>query len=77
LTPHKPKAGVSAYISLLEIYRAIGAPKAFAIHQYPIEKRCPVSCHIKPALSGVLDETHHALERRLRSSLVDHNPQSQ
>jgi Rrf2 family protein len=53
-------------ISLLEVYRAIGAPKAFAIHQYPVEKSCTVSCHIKAALSGVLDETQEALERRLR-----------
>jgi Rrf2 family protein len=52
-------------ISLLEIYRAIGAPKAFAIHQYPIEKRCTVSCHIKSALSRVLDDTQQALEQRL------------
>ena len=52
-------------ISLLEIYRAVGAPKAFAIHQYPVEKRCPVSCHIKSALARVLDETQQALEQRL------------
>ena len=52
-------------ISLLEIYRAIGAPKAFAIHRYPIERGCPVSRHIKPALSRVLDETQQALEQRL------------
>jgi Rrf2 family protein len=53
-------------ISLLEIYRAVGAPKAFAIHRYPVEKRCRVSCHIKSALGRVLDETQQALERRLR-----------
>jgi Rrf2 family protein len=52
-------------ISLLEIYRAIGSPKAFAIHQYPVEKRCSVSCHIKSALSHVLDDTQQALEQRL------------
>ena len=52
-------------ISLLEIYRAVEAPKAFAIHQYPVEKRCPVSCHIKAALGRVLDETQQALEQRL------------
>jgi Rrf2 family protein len=52
-------------ISLLEIYRAVGAPKAFAIHQHPVEKSCPVSCHIKPALARVLDETQQALEQRL------------
>ena len=53
-------------ISLLEIYHAINAPKAFAIHQYPIEKRCPVSCQIKSALGRVLNETQQAMEQRLR-----------
>jgi Rrf2 family protein len=52
-------------ISLLEIYRAIDAPKAFAIHQYPVERRCTVSCNIKSTLSRVLDETQRALEQRL------------
>jgi Rrf2 family protein len=52
-------------ISLLEIYRAVDAPKAFAIHQYPVERRCAVSCNIKSALSRVLDETQQALEQRL------------
>jgi len=52
-------------ISLLDIYRAIGAPKAFAIHQYPVEKRCTVSSHIKSALRRVLDEAQQALEQRL------------
>jgi DNA-binding IscR family transcriptional regulator len=52
-------------ISLLEIYRAIRAPKAFAIHQYPIEKRCTVSCNIKSALGRVLNETQRAVEQRL------------
>src|ERR1700733_4391566 len=27
-------------ITLLDIYRASGAPRAFAIHSYPVEKRC-------------------------------------
>jgi Rrf2 family protein len=58
-------------ISLLEIYRATGAPKAFAIHQYPVEKRCTVSCRIKSALGQVLDQTQEALEQRLhRTSLA-------
>jgi Rrf2 family protein len=52
-------------ISLLEIYRAVEAPKAFAIHQYSVEKRCTVSCHIKSALGRVLDEAQQALEQRL------------
>jgi Rrf2 family protein len=59
-------------ISLLEIYRAVEAPKAFAIHQYPAEKQCPVSCGIKPALSRVLAETQQAIEGSLsRKSLAE------
>jgi len=59
-------------ISLLDIYRAVEAPKAFAIHQYPAEKRCPVSCGIKPALSRVLAETQQAIEGSLsRTSLAE------
>jgi Rrf2 family protein len=53
-------------ISLLEIYCAVDAPKAFAIHQYPAEKRCTVSCGIKSVLERVLEETQQALEQRLR-----------
>src|ERR1700757_1207759 len=34
-------------ITLLDIYRASAAPRAFAIHCYPVEKRCPVSCNLK------------------------------
>ena len=59
-------------ISLLDIYRAVEAPKAFAIHQYSAEKQCPVSCGIKPALSRVLAETQQAIEGSLsRTSLAD------
>jgi DNA-binding IscR family transcriptional regulator len=57
--------GTPRDISLLEIYRAVEAPKAFAIHQYPIEKRCTVSCHIKSALGRVLNEAQQALEQGL------------
>jgi Rrf2 family protein len=53
-------------ISLLDIYRAVEAPKAFAIHQYPAEKQCPVSCGIKLALSRVLAETQKAIEGSLK-----------
>ena len=52
-------------ISLLDIYRAVDPPKAFAIHQYPIEKRCTVSSNIKSALGRVLDEAQQGLEQRL------------
>jgi Rrf2 family protein len=53
-------------ISLLEIYRAVDAPRAFAIHQYPERKGCAVSCNIKTVLGGVLEDTQQALEQRLR-----------
>src|SRR5260370_42374846 len=33
------------HITLLDIYRASTAPSAFAIHSYPVNKRCPVSCN--------------------------------
>jgi Rrf2 family protein len=59
-------------ISLLDIYRAVEAPKAFAIHQYPAEKQCPVSRGIKPVLSRVLAETQRAIEGSLsRTSLAE------
>jgi len=53
-------------ITLLDIYEAVGAPKAFAIHRYPELKPCPVSCHIKDALEKVLDQTQDAMENTLR-----------
>jgi Rrf2 family protein len=52
-------------ISLLEIYRAVDAPPAFAIHQYPAEKSCTVSRNIKSAMGRVLNETQLAVEQRL------------
>jgi Rrf2 family protein len=53
-------------ISLLEIYRAVEAPKAFAIHHYEAQRQCEVSCGIKPALQKVLDKTQSSLEASLR-----------
>ena len=53
-------------ISLLEIYKAVGAPKTFSIHDYPIQKVCPVSCHIQSAVEGVLGKTQKAFEKSLR-----------
>ena len=49
-------------ISLLEIYRAVEAPKAFMIHDYPEQAFCPVSCGIKVAMEKVLDRTQDSLE---------------
>ena len=52
-------------ISLLDIYRAVDAPKAFAIHDYSEQKVCFVSCHIKTALEKALTKTQKAMEASL------------
>jgi len=52
-------------ISLLNIYRAVDAPRAFAIHHYSEQKACMVSCHIKAALDKALDKTQEAMESSL------------
>jgi Rrf2 family protein len=52
-------------ISLLDIYRAVDAPKAFAIHDYSEQKACFVSCHIKTALEKALTKTQRAMEASL------------
>ena len=57
-------------ITLLDIYRASAAPPAFAIHSYPVEKRCPVSCHVKECMSGVLSRTQDGFERSLAKITV-------
>jgi Rrf2 family protein len=53
-------------ISLLDIYQAVDAPKAFAIHDYAEQKVCYVSCHIKTALEKVLSQSQQALEASLK-----------
>jgi len=62
-------------ITLLDIYRASAAPPAFAIHSYPVEKRCPVSRNLKECMSGVLSQAQYSFERSLAkislSDLVD------
>jgi Rrf2 family protein len=52
-------------ISLLDIYKAVDAPKAFSIHTYPEQKICQVSCHIKAALDRALGKTQNAMEASL------------
>jgi len=52
-------------ISLLDIYQAVDAPKAFSIHSYNEQKTCPVSCRIKAALSRALGKTQKAMEASL------------
>jgi Rrf2 family protein len=57
-------------ITLLDIYRASTAPPAFAIHSYPVEKRCPVSCNLKECMSGVLSQVQESFERSLAKITV-------
>lgn len=52
-------------ISLLDIYVAVDAPKAFSIHNYAEQKQCAVSCHIKMALEKALAKTQKAMEASL------------
>jgi Rrf2 family protein len=52
-------------ITLLDIYRASTAPPTFAIHSYPVNKRCPVSCNLKECMSGVLSQAQYSFERSL------------
>ena len=53
-------------ISLLDIYRAVDAPKAFSIHSYEARGECLVSCGIKPALERALKKTQIAMEAGLK-----------
>jgi Rrf2 family protein len=59
-------------ITMLDIYRASAAPPAFAIHSYPVEKRCPVSCHLQECMSGVLAEAQIGFERSLAKITLAH-----
>ena len=52
-------------ITLLDIYNAVEAPKAFSIHHYEELKPCAVSCNIKKALEKALDQTQAAMEQGL------------
>ena len=55
-------------ISLLDIYRAVDAPKAFSIHSYPEHKACPVSCGVKGVLGNALTRTQTVVEANLRQT---------
>ena len=57
-------------ITLLDIYRASAAPPPFAIHSYPVEKRCPVSCNLKGCMSGVLSQVQDSFEKSLAKITV-------
>ena len=63
-------AKAPAEISLLDVYEAVDAPKAFAIHSYPNKKSCPVSCHVKAALEKALLKTQRSMEATLANMTV-------
>ena len=52
-------------ITLLDIYRASEGPPTFAIHSYPVERRCPVSSNIKGCMSSVLSKAQSSFEKSL------------
>ena len=59
-------------VTLLDIYRASAAPPTFAIHNYPVEKRCPISRNIKGCMSSVLKKGQNSFEDALdRITLAD------
>ena len=59
-------------ITLLDVYRASAAPPTFAIHSYPVEKRCPISRNIKGCMSSVLKRAQNSFENTLdRITLAD------
>ena len=57
-----------ADISLLEIYRAVDAPKTFAIHDYPVQSKCRVSCNIETTMNEVLAKAQKSFEESLRET---------
>ncbi len=57
-------------ITLLEIYRAIDPPAAFAIHSYPVQRGCQVSSNIKGCMMKVLSDGQHVFERSLAKRTV-------
>jgi Rrf2 family protein len=52
-------------ITLLDIYRASAAPPTFAIHRYPVFKKCPISSNIKGCMSSVLKKAQDSFEDTL------------
>src|SRR5271163_2564436 len=52
-------------ITLLDIYRASSAPPTFAVHTYPVEKKCAVSRNIKGCLASVLKTAQDSFEKTL------------
>jgi len=52
-------------ITLLDIYNASEAPKAFVVHQYAVTECCHVSRNIKGCLEAVLQRAQASFEQSL------------
>ena len=52
-------------ISLLEIYQAVDAPATFAIHDYPAQEFCRVSCNIEAVMRKVFQRAQNSFEGSL------------
>ncbi|MDY6924768.1 MAG: Rrf2 family transcriptional regulator [Pseudomonadota bacterium] len=57
-------------ITLLDIYRAVEAPGAFAIHDYRPVGACKVSANIKPVMGEVLTGAQRAFEQDLAKTTI-------
>lgn len=57
-------------ITLLDVYAAVDAPQAFAIHSYPVNRRCEISSNIKPVMSDVLAGAQKSFERDLQKTTI-------
>jgi len=57
-------------ITLLDVYKAVEAPKAFMVHSYPKNMSCKISAHIQNAMGEVLDDVQTVLEEKLKSTSI-------
>ncbi len=57
-------------ISLLEIYQAVDAPPTFAIHDYPVQSHCRVSCNIEAVMQKVLTRVQNRFEGSLAKTTL-------
>lgn len=57
-------------ISLLDVYKAVEAPKAFAIHRYVKNNSCAISSNIQGVLAGVLTKVQISQEEILSSKSI-------
>jgi len=57
-------------ISLLEIYNAVDAPPTFAIHDYPVQSGCYVSCNIEATMRKVLARAQQSFESSLAETTL-------